>query len=118
MLCFLLFFVGSQGHLSLTSRPPLPEEGPLVAEIASFELEAPETVENQGGDGFEGSLEGSMSTQSPPLAEFEEQDVGRKRKHQEDLISLGSSKLKDVPEDQSTSKKPHASLYDFLESDS
>jgi hypothetical protein len=94
---FLAFFVGSQGHLSVTSHPPLLEEGPLVAEIASSEPEAPETVKNQGGDGVEGSLEGSSSTQLPPQAESEEQDAGRKRKHQEDLISSGSSKSKDVP---------------------
>jgi hypothetical protein len=34
------------------------------------------------------------------------------------LTSLGTSKPKDVPHDQSTSKNPHASLFDFLEADS
>jgi hypothetical protein len=46
--------------------PPFPEEGPLAAEAASFDLEAPETIESRGGDEVKGSLEGSGSTQSPP----------------------------------------------------
>jgi hypothetical protein len=102
----------------LTSLPPLPEEGPLFIEAASSDPEAPENVESHGGDGVEGSLEGSGSTQSPPPAESEEQDACRKTKCQEYLISSGTSKSIDVPYDPSTSKKPHASLYDFLEYDS
>jgi hypothetical protein len=50
--------------------------------------------------------------------EFEEQGAGKKRKRLEDLTSSGSSKPKDVPQDQSTSKKPPASLFNFLEADS
>jgi hypothetical protein len=63
-------------------------------------------------------LEGSDSTQSPPPVESEDQGAGKKRKLPEDLTSSGSSKPKDVPRDQSTSKNPLASLFDFLEVDS
>jgi hypothetical protein len=80
MFCFLVLSALSHGHISLTWHPQLPEEGPLVTEIASSDPEAPETVENQGGEGVEGSLEGSGSTQSPPPAESKDQDAGRERK--------------------------------------
>jgi hypothetical protein len=99
------------------SRPPLPEEGPIITEIAPSDPEAPKTTKNQGRVGVEGSLEVSDSTQSPPPAESEELCADRKRKHQEDCTSLGTSKLKDVQHDQSTSKNPPASLFDFLEAD-
>jgi hypothetical protein len=52
------------------------------------------------------------------LAESEDQGAGKKRKCPEDLTSSGSSKPKDVPQEQSTSKNPPASLFDFLEDDS
>jgi hypothetical protein len=75
-------------------------------------------MESRGEEEVEYSSKGTGSTQSPPPANTIDQDAGRKRKQQEDLSSLGLSKSKDVPQDQSTSKKPPASLYDFLESDS
>jgi hypothetical protein len=37
-LCYL--FVPLQDHISLASRPPLPEEGPLIKEPASSDPEA------------------------------------------------------------------------------
>jgi hypothetical protein len=37
-----------QDHLSLTSHPLLPEEGPLNVEVTSSDPEALETVEGQG----------------------------------------------------------------------
>jgi hypothetical protein len=46
MFCFLILSALSQCHLSMTSHPQLPEEGPLVAEIASSKPEAPETIKN------------------------------------------------------------------------
>jgi hypothetical protein len=89
-----------------------------MAEVAPIDPQAPDALENQDGDGAEGSLEGSDSTQSPPSAEFEGHGAGKKRKRPKDLTSSGSSKPKDVPQDQSTSKNPPASLFDFLEADS
>jgi hypothetical protein len=71
MFCFLVLSALSHGHISLTWHPQLPEEGPLVAQIASSNLEAPETAENQGRDRFEGSMKGSGSTQSPPQLNLE-----------------------------------------------
>jgi hypothetical protein len=59
-------FFSLSDHQFLTSRPPLPEEGPITAEIAPADSEAPEAFENLDGDGAEGSLEGSDSTLSPP----------------------------------------------------
>jgi hypothetical protein len=107
-----------QGHRILSSCPPLPEEGPIAAEVAPADSKAPEAFENQCKDGAEGSLEGSDSTQSPPPTESEDQDAGKKRKCPEDLTSSSSSKPKDVSQEQSTSKNHPASLFDFLEADS
>jgi hypothetical protein len=81
----------------LASRPPLPEEGPLNTEVAPTDSKAPKACENQDGDEAEGSLEGSDSTLSPPLAESEAQGAEKKRKHTEDLTSSGTSNPKDVP---------------------
>jgi hypothetical protein len=39
-----LIFV--QNHLFLVSRPPLPKEGPIPADLASTASEAPEAEEN------------------------------------------------------------------------
>jgi hypothetical protein len=86
-----------QCHQFFTSRPPLPEEGPLNAEPAPVDSEAPEAGDNQDGNEVEGSLEGSDSTLSPPLAKSETQVVEKKRKHTEDLTSSGTSNPKDVP---------------------
>jgi hypothetical protein len=78
-----------QGHLSLASRPPLPEKWPIVAKISPSNLEALETVESRGEDEVEKSSEGTGSTQSPPPADFADQDASQKRKCQEDLTSSG-----------------------------
>jgi hypothetical protein len=107
-----------QGHRILSSRPSLPEEGPIAVKVAPTNLEASEAFENQDGDGAEGSLEGSDSTLTPPPAESENQGADKKRKHPEDLTYPGSSKPKDVPQDQSTSKDHPPTLFDFLEADS
>jgi hypothetical protein len=44
-------FIYMQGHQFLVSYPPLPEVGPLLADLASSASEAPEVDENQDGDG-------------------------------------------------------------------
>jgi hypothetical protein len=61
---------------------------------------------------------GGDSTLSAPPAESENQGADKKRKRPEDLNSSGSSKPKDVPHDQATSKDPPPTLFDFLEADS
>jgi hypothetical protein len=100
----------------MSSRPPLPEKGPIDVEVAPADSEAPEAFENLDGDGTEGSLEGSDSTLSPPPAESEVQSLDKKRKRLEDLTSSGSSKPKDVPQEQSTSKDPPHTMFDLLDS--
>jgi hypothetical protein len=92
-----------QDHQFLTSRPPLPEEGPINAEVAPADSEAPEADENLDGDGAKGSLEESDSTLSPPLAESEAQGSEKKQKHLEDVTSSGTSKPTDVPQKQEAS---------------
>jgi hypothetical protein len=67
-----------KNHQSLTSRPHLPEEGPINAEVAPADSEAPEAGDNQDGDEAEGSIEGSDSTLLPPLAEYEAQGAEKK----------------------------------------
>jgi hypothetical protein len=114
ILCVCL--VTWSSYPGFTSSPS--RRRPIVAEVAPADPKAPEALDNQDGDEAEGSLEGSDSTQSPPLAESEDQGAVKKRKHPEDLISSGSSKPKDVPQDQSPSKNSPASLFDFLEADS
>jgi hypothetical protein len=96
----------------LASRPPLPEEGPINAEPAPANSGAPEDCENQDGDEAEGSLEGSDSTLLPPLAESEAQGTEKKRKHMEDLTSSGTSNLKDVPQEQMTSKGSDLDIFE------
>jgi hypothetical protein len=72
--------------------PPLPEEGALPEKSAPSDNEALETVERRDGDDVEDSSEGTDSNQSPPSTISKGKDEGRKRRCQEDLISLGRSK--------------------------
>jgi hypothetical protein len=100
----------------LASRPPLPEEGPINAEPAPANSGAPKAGDNQDGDEDEGSLEGSGSTLSPPLAESEAQGAEKKRKHAEDLTSSGTSNPKDVPQEQTTVKGSDLDIFELLDS--
>jgi hypothetical protein len=69
-----------QDHSFLASRPPLPEAGPLPADLASSVSEAPEAEKNQDRDDAEESEEDTSSTTSPPPALFEDTGVDKKRK--------------------------------------
>jgi hypothetical protein len=100
----------------LASHPSLPEEGPINAEPAPADSGAPEACENQDRDEAEGSLEGSDSTLSPPLAESEAQGAEKKRKRTEDLTSLGTSNLKDVPWEKMTIKGSDLDIFELLDS--
>jgi hypothetical protein len=100
----------------LDSRPPLPEEGPINAEVAPADSKAPEACENQDGDEAEGSLEGSDSTLSPPLTESEAQGAEKKHKRTEDLTSSGTSNPEDVPQEQTTSKGSDLDIFELLDS--
>jgi hypothetical protein len=100
----------------LASHLPLPEEGPLNAEVAPADSGDPEASENQEGDEAEGSLEGSDSTLSPPLTESKAQGVEKKRKWMEDLTSSGISNPKDVPREQTTSRDSVPGMFELLDS--
>jgi hypothetical protein len=41
-----LVFALLQGHLTMASRPPFPEEGPILAEVAPADPEAPDALKN------------------------------------------------------------------------
>jgi hypothetical protein len=101
----------------LASRPPLPEEGPINAEPAPDDyLGAPEAGDNQDGHEDEGSLEGSDSTLSPPLADSEAQGAEKKQKCTEDLTSSGTSNPKGVPEEKTVVKGSDLDIFELLDS--
>jgi hypothetical protein len=80
-----------QGHQFLASRPPLPEAGPLPADLASSVSEAPEADENQDGDDAEESEEETSSSTSPPPVLAEDVGVDKKRKRVEEFASSSSA---------------------------
>jgi hypothetical protein len=83
-----------QDHQFLVSLPPLPEEGPLPADLASTVSKAPEAEENQDGDEAEESEADTSSTMSPPPALSEETGADKKRKHVDDFTSSSTSAQK------------------------
>jgi hypothetical protein len=85
-----------QGHQFLISRPPLPEAGPLPADLASSASEAPEADENQDGDDAEESEQDTSSTTSPPPTLSEDTGVDKKRKRVDELASSSTSVQKTV----------------------
>jgi hypothetical protein len=92
---YSIWWILFQGHQFLTSRPPLPEEGPLNAEAAPAKFEAPEASDNQDGDEVKGSLVRRFSMVSPSLAESETQVVVHpiQRMHPERKLLLRVSAL-------------------------
>jgi hypothetical protein len=80
-----------QGHQFIVPRPPLPEEGPLLADLGSAVSEAPKAEENQDGDDVEISEDETSSTTSPPPALSKDLVVDKKRKRVEELASLSTS---------------------------
>jgi hypothetical protein len=80
-----------QDHHFLVSRPPLPEEGPLAADLASTVSEAPEAEENQDRDEAKESEEDTSSMTSPPPALFEDTSVDKKRKRVDEFASSSTS---------------------------
>jgi hypothetical protein len=100
----------------LASRPHLPEEGPINAEVDPADSEAPEACENQDGDEAKGSLEGSDSTLSSLLAESEAHGMEKKKKCMEDLTSSGTSNPKDVPREQTTFRDFVPTMFELLDS--
>jgi hypothetical protein len=80
-----------QGHQLLVSHPPLPEAGPLLADLAAPASEAPEADESQDGDDVEESEDETSSSTSPPPALAEDVGVDKKGKHVDDIASSSSA---------------------------
>jgi hypothetical protein len=99
----------------LDSCPPLPEEGPINAKPAPDDSGTPKAGDNQDGDEDEGSLEGSDSTLSPPLADSEAQGAEKKRKRTEYLTSSGTSNRKDVLQKPTISKDTNFGTFGLLD---
>jgi hypothetical protein len=79
------------GHQFLVSHPPLPEVGPLPADLALSVSEAPEADENQDGDDAEESEEETSSSTSSPPVLAKDADVDKKRKRVEEFASSSSA---------------------------
>jgi hypothetical protein len=80
-----------QEHQFLISRPPLPEAGPLPADLASSVSEAPEAEENQDRDDTKESEEDTSLTTSPSHVLSEDTGVDKKRKRVDEFASSSSS---------------------------
>jgi hypothetical protein len=98
-------------HRFFFSRPPLPEEGPIPADLASAISEAPEAEENQDGDDAKGSEEDTSST-SPPPALSEDTCVDKKRKRVEELASSSTS-IQRIAAGEAPVQEEDLELFDF-----
>jgi hypothetical protein len=105
-----------QGHQFLVSRPPLPEEGPIQADLVSATSEAPEANEGRDGDDAEVSLEESSSTTSPPPANLEEPSLDKKRKHLDELLSSSTSAPKSAAGEPSAPNPSEVEIFHALDS--
>jgi hypothetical protein len=104
-----------QDHRFFVLRPPLPEEGPIPADLASVVSEAPEAEENQDGDDVEGSEEDTSSTTSPPPALSEDTCVDKKRNRVEELASLNTS-VQRATLGETPVQEEDLELFDFMAS--
>jgi hypothetical protein len=104
-----------QDHQFLVSRPPLPEEGPLPADLTSTIPEAPEDEENQDGDDVKISEDETSSTTSPPPALSEDLVVDKKRKHVEELASSSTSIQRTVA-GEGFAQEDDLELFDYMAS--
>jgi hypothetical protein len=85
-----------QDHQFLVSLPPLPEEGPLAADLASTVSEAPEAEESQDGDEAKELEEDTSSTTSPPPALSKDTGIDKKRKRVNEFASSSTSAQRTV----------------------
>jgi hypothetical protein len=86
-----------QGHQFLVSRPPLPEAGPLPADLASPASEAPEANESEDEDDIEESEDETSSSTSLPPVLVDEVGVDKKRKRVDEIASLSSAAAGKAP---------------------
>jgi hypothetical protein len=104
-----------QDHQFLVSRPPLPEEGPLSADLASAISEDPEAEENQDRDDAEVLEDETSSMMSPPPTLFEDLVVDKKRKRVEELASLSTSTQRTAA-GEAPVQEDDLELFDFMAS--
>jgi hypothetical protein len=105
-----------QGHQFFVSRPPLPEGGPIQADLVSAASEAPEADESQDRDDAKVLLEEDSLTTSPPPAHSEEPSLDKKRKRVEELFSSSTSAPKNAVGEPSAPNSPDAEIFDLLDS--
>jgi hypothetical protein len=86
-----------QGHQFLVSHPPLPEAGPLPADLVSSVSEAPEADKNQDEDDAKESEEETSSSTSPPPVLAEDAGVDKKRKRVDEFASSSSAAADKAP---------------------
>jgi hypothetical protein len=86
-----------QGHEFIVSRLPLPEAGPLPADLASPASEAPEADDSQDGDDVEESEDETSLSASPPLTLTEDVGVDKKRKRVDEIASSSSAAAGKTP---------------------
>jgi hypothetical protein len=104
-----------QDHQFLVSRPPLPEEGPLPADLASADSDAPEAEENQDRNNAEGSEEDTSSTMLPPPVLSEDTCVDKKRKRVKELAPLSTS-VQRTASSEAPVQGDDLELFDFMAS--
>jgi hypothetical protein len=104
-----------QDHRFFVSRPPLPEEGPILADLAFAVSEAPEAEENQDGDDVKGLEEDTSSMMSSPPTLSEDTCVDKKRKHVEELASSSTS-IQRATASEAPVQEEDLELFDFMAS--
>jgi hypothetical protein len=104
-----------QDHQFLVSLPPLPEEGPLVADLASTVSEAPEAEEIQDGDEAKELEEDNSSTTLPPPALSEDTGIDKKRKRVDELASSSTSAQRTVA-DKAPAHEEGVEFFDLMAS--
>jgi hypothetical protein len=104
-----------QGHQSSVSHPPLPEGGPIQADLVSAASKAPGAKESQDGDDAEDLMEGTSSTTSPPPAHSKEPSLDKKRKRVEELLSSSTSAPKNAA-GEASAPDDDVEIFDLLDS--
>jgi hypothetical protein len=102
-----------QEHQFLLSRPPLPEAGPLPADLARSVSEAPEADDNQDRVDAEESEEDTSSSTSLPPVRLEDTGLDKKRKRVDEFASSSSS-LQQAVAEKSPILTEDMDLFDLL----
>jgi hypothetical protein len=100
----------------LISRPHLPKEGPIQADLTPASSEAPEADESQDGDDAEESREESDLTTSPPPANSDNGNLEKKRKRVGDVASSSTSIRKETSREPAAAKDHEPDMLELLDS--